>query len=159
MPSRFAIALLLTGCLAALLAGGMPWGWAALLLLDAVVVGLLVLDARMAGRLARRLRAERMHGTIVSAGRTQEVTLRISNPSGRKLRARLVDALPEAVLPDEAVFNGLVLGAGRDLELSYRFTALRRGSWHVGPAVARVLGPRGQAGSHAEIAAPTRHKG
>jgi uncharacterized protein (DUF58 family) len=158
MPSRFAIALLLTGCLAALLAGGMPWGWAILLLLDAVVVGLFLLDARLAGRLARRLRAERMHGTIVSAGRTQEVTLRLSNPSGRKIRARLVDALPEAVLPDQALFPGLVLGAGRDLTLSYRFTALRRGSWSVGPAVARVLGPLGLAWSQAEIVPPSRVK-
>ncbi len=158
MPSRLAIALLLVLCLAGFFAGEFDYGWAILLVLDAGLLFLILFDWLLAGRLRGMLGADRVCGRIVSAGRMEKVSLRLRSAAGRRVTARLAEALPASAEPDQALFPHVRLEAGRETELSYRFTATERGTWPIGPAMVRVLGPLGMAWRQFELLEPTRIK-
>lgn len=158
MPSRFTIALLLLGCIGGFFAGRMSHAWLIIGLFDAALILLFFFDACMAGKARRSLQAERLHGTIVSSGRTERVSIKLSNRSDRKLVARLVDALPEIASPQEAVFPTFRLGGGRETQLRYGFVPTKRGTYPVGPAIVRVLGPLRLAWRQFRLIEPTSIK-
>jgi uncharacterized protein (DUF58 family) len=155
MPTSFAITLLLLGCPAAFLAGAASLGWAIILLYDVILLSLFLLDHALAGRAAGSLKARRTHGSIISCGRQESVTLAVTGGSERSLTLRIVEALAPIAEPQEVSFPTFTLPAGGEKELVYRFVPSRRGTWPVGPAVARVMGPMRLAWRQVRLAEPT----
>jgi uncharacterized protein (DUF58 family) len=158
MPSRLAIALLLILCPAGFLAGELGHGWLVLLVLDAGLLLLVAVDWVLAGKLKGLLGAERLCGRTVSAGRTERVSLRLWSNAGRRITAAVAEALPAVARPDQVLFRRVRLESGRHTDLHYGFTAAERGTWPVGPAVVRVLGPLGMAWRQFELLGPTSIK-
>ncbi|MFH1436705.1 MAG: DUF58 domain-containing protein [Pseudomonadota bacterium] len=158
IPSRFTILLLLIGCAGGLAAGKIQHGWLIVAAWDAAVILLAVVDWALAGKTLQCLGAERLHGSIVSAGRTEKVTIRLKNSRSRRLLVRIVDALPEIARPQEASFPQVRLGGNSEAELKYDFVPMKRGNYPVGPSIARVMGPLGLSWRQLELLKPTSIK-
>ena len=158
IPSRFTILLLLIGCAGGLAAGKIQHGWLLVAAWDAAVILLAMVDWALAGKTKQFLGGERVHGSIVSAGRTEKVTIRLTNSGSRKLLVRMVEALPEIARPQEASFPTMKLGGNRETELKYNFVPMRRGNYPVGPSIARVMGPLRLSWRQLELLEPTSIK-
>ncbi|MFH8805186.1 DUF58 domain-containing protein [Streptomyces sp. NPDC017936] len=142
----------LTGRAALLAAlGSLPvgiWepGWAGLLAVNAPLAAACACDFALAAPV-RRLRLTRSGNTSVRLGDSADVTLTITNPSRRPLRARVRDAWPPSSWrPGTEVAasrHRLTIPAGERRRLTTRLTPTRRGDRHADRITIRSYGPLG----------------
>ncbi|WP_018565478.1 DUF58 domain-containing protein [Streptomyces sp. PsTaAH-124] len=142
----------LTGRAALLAAlGSVPVG-----LLDAGWTGVLAVNAPLAVACAcdyalaapvRRLGLSRSGDTSVRLGDTADVTLTVTNPSGRPLRARIRDAWPPSSwqpgTETDASRHRLTVPAGERRRLTTRLRPTRRGDRRADRVTVRSYGPLG----------------
>jgi uncharacterized protein (DUF58 family) len=156
LPTRltvwlFALGLvpLLAGAVASLV-GGPEAGAAAWLLrfavlaYDAALLLLFLLDALLARRAHRKLRARRERPTRLSVGIENEVCVLVENLGGSR-RALLVRDRPPAVFPAEPALLSTVLPAHGWARLRYRLVPTERGNFSFGDLHVRCRGPLGLA--------------
>ncbi|MFG2477003.1 DUF58 domain-containing protein [Streptomyces fagopyri] len=150
----------LTGRAALLAAlGTLPIGiwepsWTGILAVNAPLVLACACDAALAAPV-RRLGLTRSGDTSVRLGETADVTLTVTNPSGRPLRARLRDAWPpsswEPGTEVAASRHRLTVPPGERRRLTTRLRPTRRGDRHADRVTLRSYGPLGlfsRQGSH-----------
>ncbi|MGV9702201.1 DUF58 domain-containing protein [Streptomyces sp. NPDC003483] len=150
----------LTGRAALLAAlGTLPVGiwepsWTGILAVNAPLALACVCDAALAAPV-RRLGLARSGDTSVRLGGTADVTLTVTNPSGRPLRARLRDAWPpsswEPGTEVAASRHRLTVPPGERRRLTTRLRPTRRGDRHADRVTIRSYGPLGlfsRQGSH-----------
>ncbi|MET8137147.1 DUF58 domain-containing protein [Streptomyces sp. NPDC005251] len=150
----------LTGRAALLAAlGALPvgiWGpsWAGILAVNAPLALACACDAALAAPV-RRLGLTRSGDTSVRLGESADVTLTVTNPSGRPLRANLRDAWPpsswEPGTEVEASRHHLTVPAGERRRLTTRLRPTRRGDRQADRVTIRSFGPLGlfsRQGSH-----------
>ncbi|MFC5200694.1 DUF58 domain-containing protein [Streptomyces kaempferi] len=150
----------LTGRAALLAAiGTIPIGiwepsWTGILAVNAPLALVCACDAALAAPV-RRLGLTRSGDTSVRLGETADVTLSVTNPSGRPLRARLRDAWPpsswEAGTEVAASRHRLTVPPGERRRLTTRLRPTRRGDRHADRVTIRSYGPLGlfsRQGSH-----------
>ncbi len=149
LTGRLAAAALI-GTLVVALAGS---GWAVLAVDGLLLVGVLV-DLALAGSV-RGLRLSRSGDSVVRLGETAEVTLRISNPSGRRVHGVVRDAWP----PSAGVARTrapLDLPPGERRALVTTLVPTRRGDRVADRVTIRSYGPLGLAARQGSHAAPWR---
>ncbi|MFI1000879.1 DUF58 domain-containing protein [Streptomyces galbus] len=138
-----------TALLAAL--GSLPvgiWdaGWTGLLAVNAPLALACACDYALAAPV-RRLRLTRSGDTAVRLGETADVTLTITNPTGRPLRARLRDAWPPSSWQPgteiEASRHRVTVPAGERRRVTTRLSPTRRGDRHADRVTLRSYGPLG----------------
>ncbi|KPI21741.1 protein of unknown function DUF58 [Actinobacteria bacterium OK074] len=138
---------------AALLAaiGSIPvgiWGagWTSVLAVDAPIALACACDFALAAPV-RHLRLTRSGDTSVRLGETADVTLTVTNPSGRPLRAQLRDAWPPSSwqpgTETTASRHGLTVPAGERRRLTTRLRPTRRGDRQADRVTIRSYGPLG----------------
>lgn len=150
----------LTGRAALLAAlGAIPvgiWGpsWTGILAVDVPLALACACDAALAAPV-RRLGLTRSGDTSVRLGESADVTLTVTNPSGRPLRAHLRDAWPpsswEPGTETEASRHRLTVPAGERRRLTTRLRPTRRGDRRADRVTIRSFGPLGlfsRQGSH-----------
>ncbi|WP_326787397.1 DUF58 domain-containing protein [Streptomyces sp. NBC_00151] len=150
----------LTGRAALLAAlGAIPvgiWGpgWAGILAVNVPLALACACDAALAAPV-RRLGLARSGDTSVRLGESADVTLTVTNPSGRPLRAHLRDAWPpsswEPGTEVEASRHRLTVPAGERRRLTTRLRPTRRGDRRADRVTIRSFGPLGlfsRQGSH-----------
>ncbi|MEU0437868.1 DUF58 domain-containing protein [Streptomyces sp. NPDC006290] len=150
----------LTGRAALLAAlGALPvgiWGpsWAGILAVNAPLALACACDAALAAPV-RRLGLTRSGDTSVRLGESADVTLTVTNPSGRPLRTNLRDAWPpsswEPGTEVEASRHHLTVPAGERRRLTTRLRPTRRGDRQADRVTIRSFGPLGlfsRQGSH-----------
>jgi uncharacterized protein (DUF58 family) len=143
LPTARAAVLLAAGALVALAGAGSGASLAAVLLLDAGVLALVLLDSALAPR-PRALRASRSLREPLSAFAPNDVALRVESASPRPLRLDLADA-PPADFDAEGHRRRIVLLPRAAAELRYRVTPRRRGRAGFGDLHVRAAGPLGLA--------------
>ncbi|MEU3513558.1 DUF58 domain-containing protein [Streptomyces longwoodensis] len=138
-----------TALLAAL--GSLPvglWdaGWTGLLAVNAPLALACACDYALAAPV-RRLLLTRSGNTAVRLGETAYVTLTITNPAGRPLRARLRDAWPPSSWQSgtevEASRHRVTVPAGERRRVTTRLRPTRRGDRHADRVTLRSYGPLG----------------
>jgi uncharacterized protein (DUF58 family) len=138
-----------TALLAAL--GSLPvgiWdaGWTGLLAVNAPLALACACDYALAAPV-RRLLLTRSGDTAVRLGETADVTLTITNPTGRPLRARLRDAWPPSSWQSgteiEASRHRVTVPAGERRRVTTRLRPTRRGDRHADRVTLRSYGPLG----------------
>jgi uncharacterized protein (DUF58 family) len=138
-----------TALLAAL--GSLPvgiWdaGWTGLLAVNAPLALACACDYALAAPV-RRLRLTRSGDTAVRLGETADVTLTITNPTGRPLRARLRDAWPPSSWQPgteiEASRHRVTVPSGERRRVTTRLSPTRRGDRHADRVTLRSYGPLG----------------
>ncbi|MEU5256127.1 DUF58 domain-containing protein [Streptomyces longwoodensis] len=138
-----------TALLAAL--GSLPvgiWdaGWTGLLAVNAPLALACACDYALAAPV-RRLLLTRSGDTAVRLGETADVTLTITNPTGRPLRARLRDAWPPSSWQPgtdvEASRHRVTVPAGERRRVTTRLRPTRRGDRHADRVTLRSYGPLG----------------
>ncbi|MEU5110658.1 DUF58 domain-containing protein [Streptomyces longwoodensis] len=138
-----------TALLAAL--GSLPvgiWdaGWTGLLAVNAPLALACACDYALAAPV-RRLLLTRSGDTAVRLGETADVTLTITNPTGRPLRARLRDAWPPSTWQPgteiEASRHRVTVPAGERRRVTTRLRPTRRGDRHADRVTLRSYGPLG----------------
>ncbi|MFJ3496573.1 DUF58 domain-containing protein [Streptomyces sp. NPDC086091] len=136
-----------TALLAAL--GSLPVGlwapdWTGLLAVNAPLAVACACDYALAAPV-RRLRLTRSGDTSVRLGETADVTLTLTNPSRRPLRAALRDAWPPSSLPTATDTttsrHDLTVPAGERRRVTTRLTPTRRGDHHPDRVTIRSYGP------------------
>ncbi|WP_329338384.1 DUF58 domain-containing protein [Streptomyces sp. NBC_00663] len=142
----------LTGRAALLAAlGSLPvgiWdpGWTGLLAVNAPLAVACACDFALAAPV-RRLGLSRSGDTSVRLGEAADVTLTVTNPSGRPLRAHLRDAWPPSSwLPGtevEASRHRLTVPAGERRRVTTRLRPTRRGDRQADRVTIRSYGPLG----------------
>ncbi|MFI6035779.1 DUF58 domain-containing protein [Streptomyces sp. NPDC051315] len=142
----------LTGRAALLAAlGSLPvgiWepGWTGILAVNAPLAAACACDFVLAAPV-RRLRLTRSGDTSVRLGDTADVTLTITNPSRRPLRARLRDAWPPSSWQPgtdiTASRHQLTIPAGERRRITTRLSPTRRGDRHADRITIRSYGPLG----------------
>ncbi|WP_037862639.1 DUF58 domain-containing protein [Streptomyces sp. NRRL S-340] len=142
----------LTGRAALLAAiGSLPvgiWdaGWTGILAVNAPLAVACACDYALAAPV-RRLGLTRTGDTSVRLGETADVTLTVTNPSGRPLRARLRDAWPPSSwqpgTETEASRHRLVIPAGERRRVTTRLRPTRRGDRQADRVTIRSYGPLG----------------
>ncbi|MFF8538620.1 DUF58 domain-containing protein [Streptomyces sp. SAS_267] len=150
----------LTGRAALLAAlGALPvgiWGpsWTGILAVNVPLALACACDAALAAPV-RRLGLARSGDTSVRLGESADVTLTVTNPSGRPLRAHLRDAWPpsswEPGTEVEASRHLLTVPAGERRRLTTRLRPTRRGDRRADRVTIRSFGPLGlfsRQGSH-----------
>lgn len=150
----------LTGRAALLAAlGAIPvgiWGpgWTGILAVNVPLALACACDAALAAPV-RRLGLTRSGDTSVRLGESADVTLTVTNPSGRPLRAHLRDAWPpsswEPGTEVEASRHRLTVPAGERRRLTTRLRPTRRGDRRADRVTIRSFGPLGlfsRQGSH-----------
>ncbi|WP_392966750.1 DUF58 domain-containing protein [Streptomyces sp. LN245] len=150
----------LTGRVALLAAlGAIPvgiWGpgWTGILAVNVPLALACACDAALAAPV-RRLGLARSGDTSVRLGESADVTLTVTNPSGRPLRAHLRDAWPpsswEPGTEVEASRHRLTVPAGERRRLTTRLRPTRRGDRRADRVTIRSFGPLGlfsRQGSH-----------
>ncbi|MEV8038782.1 DUF58 domain-containing protein [Streptomyces sp. NPDC086182] len=150
----------LTGRAALLAAlGALPvgiWGpsWTGILAVNAPLALACACDAALAAPV-RRLGLTRSGDTSVRLGESADVTLTVTNPSDRPLRAHLRDAWPpsswEPGTEVEASRHHLTVPAGERRRLTTRLRPTRRGDRRADRVTIRSFGPLGlfsRQGSH-----------
>ncbi|MFD9460792.1 DUF58 domain-containing protein [Streptomyces sp. NPDC060027] len=150
----------LTGRAALLAAlGALPvgiWGpsWTGILAVNAPLALACACDAALAAPV-RRLGLTRSGDTSVRLGESADVTLTVTNPSGRPLRAHLRDAWPpsswEPGTEVTASRQHLTVPAGERRRLTTRLRPTRRGDRQADRVTIRSYGPLGlfsRQGSH-----------
>jgi uncharacterized protein (DUF58 family) len=143
-------AVALIGTLVVALVGS---GWAVLAVDGLLLVGVLV-DLALAGPV-RGLRLSRSGDSVVRLGEAVEVTLRVSNPSGRRVHGVVRDAWP----PSAGVARARVpldLPAGERRALVTTLVPTRRGDRMADRVTIRSYGPLGLATRQGSHAAPWR---
>ncbi|CAL9470802.1 hypothetical protein SUDANB108_02848 [Streptomyces sp. enrichment culture] len=142
----------LTGRAALLAAlGSLPVGiwepsWAGILAVNAPLALACACDAALAAPV-RRLGLTRSGDTSVRLGDTADVTLTITNPSGRPLRARLRDAWPPSSwqpgTETTASRHRLTVPPGERRRITTRLRPTRRGDRQADRVTIRSYGPLG----------------
>ncbi|MDC2953847.1 DUF58 domain-containing protein [Streptomyces gilvifuscus] len=142
----------LTGRAALLAAlGSLPvgiWdpGWTGILAVNAPLAVACACDFALAAPV-RRLGLTRSGDTNVRLGETADVTLTVTNPSGRLLRARLRDAWPPSSWQPgtevEASRHRLTVPAGERRRITTRLRPTRRGDRQADRVTIRSYGPLG----------------
>ncbi|MGV9233005.1 DUF58 domain-containing protein [Streptomyces nigra] len=138
---------------AALLAalGSLPVGiwdpsWTGILAVNAPLAAAVACDFALASPV-RRLRLTRSGDTSVRLGDTADVTLTVTNPSGRPLRAHLRDAWPPSSWQPgtevEASRHRVNIPAGERRRLTTRLRPTRRGDRQADRVTIRSYGPLG----------------
>ncbi|MFJ6929179.1 DUF58 domain-containing protein [Streptomyces nigra] len=138
---------------AALLAalGSLPVGiwdpsWTGILAVNAPLAAACACDFALAAPV-RRLRLTRSGDTSVRLGDTADVTLTVTNPSGRPLRAHLRDAWPPSSWQPgtevEASRHRVQIPAGERRRLTTRLRPTRRGDCQADRVTIRSYGPLG----------------
>ncbi|MCF2540701.1 DUF58 domain-containing protein [Streptomyces sp. FB2] len=138
---------------AALLAalGSLPVGiwdpsWTGILAVNAPLAAACACDFALAAPV-RRLRLTRSGDTSVRLGDTADVTLTVTNPSGRPLRAHLRDAWPPSSWQPgtevEASRHRVNIPAGERRRLTTRLRPTRRGDRQADRVTIRSYGPFG----------------
>ncbi|MGX1490676.1 DUF58 domain-containing protein [Streptomyces tendae] len=138
---------------AALLAalGSLPVGiwdpsWTGILAVNAPLAAACACDFALAAPV-RRLRLTRSGDTSVRLGDTADVTLTVTNPSGRPLRAHLRDAWPPSSWQPgtevEASRHRVNIPAGERRRLTTRLRPTRRGDRQADRVTIRSYGPLG----------------
>ncbi|MET8948046.1 DUF58 domain-containing protein [Streptomyces sp. NPDC004542] len=121
-------------------------GWTGLLAVNAPLAVACACDFALAAPV-RRLVLTRSGDTSVRLGETAEVTLTLTNPSGRPLRARLRDAWPPSSwqpgTETEASRHRLTVPAGERRRVTTRLTPTRRGDRQADRVTVRSYGPLG----------------
>ncbi|GGY97587.1 DUF58 domain-containing protein [Streptomyces nitrosporeus] len=144
----------LTGRAALLAAlGSLPVGilapsWAGLLAVNSPLALAILCDYFLAAPV-RSLRFTRSGDTSVRLGEAAEVRLTVTNPSGRRLRARLRDAWPPSSWSSEAeqaaAHHRLSVPAGERVRLTTYLRPSRRGDRRAERVTVRSFGPLGLA--------------
>ncbi|CAL9463403.1 DUF58 domain-containing protein [Streptomyces sp. enrichment culture] len=142
----------LTGRAALLAAlGSLPVGiwepsWTGILAVSAPLALACACDAALAAPV-RRLRLTRSGDTTVRLGETADVTLTITNPSRRPLRARLRDAWPPSSWHPgtevDASRHDVRIPPGERRRVTTRLRPTRRGDRHADRVTIRSYGPLG----------------
>ncbi|MFJ5061459.1 DUF58 domain-containing protein [Streptomyces nigra] len=138
---------------AALLAalGSLPVGiwdpsWTGILAVNAPLAAACACDFALAAPV-RRLRLTRSGDTSVRLGDTADVTLTVTNPSGRPLRAHLRDAWPPSSWQPgtevDASRHRVQIPAGERRRLTTRLRPTRRGDRQADRVTIRSYGPLG----------------
>lgn len=124
--------------------------WWALLAVDGLLAAGVLADLLLAGS-PRMLRFARAGDTAVRLGQTAEVTLLVTNPSGRQVRGQLRDAWP----PSAGVArqrHRVDIPSGERRRITTVLTPTRRGDRTADRVTVRAVGPLGLAarqGAHA----------
>ncbi|MCW5252804.1 DUF58 domain-containing protein [Streptomyces sp. SHP 1-2] len=123
-------------------------GWAGVLAVNAPLAVACACDYALAAPV-RRLLLERSGDTSARLGETVDLTLTVTNPSGRPLRARLRDAWPPSSwLPGtetEASRHRLAVPSGERRRVVTRLRPTRRGDRSADRVTIRSYGPLGLA--------------
>ncbi|MFD1659389.1 DUF58 domain-containing protein [Streptomyces caeni] len=121
-------------------------GWTGVLAVNGTLALACACDFALAAPV-RRLGLTRSGDTSVRLGETADVTLTVTNPSGRPLRAHLRDAWPPSSwLPGTeaaASRNRLTVPPGERRRLTTRLRPTRRGDRHADRVTIRSYGPLG----------------
>jgi len=145
---RAALVLLASALVVGLL---LPYRWAVAAAVGTVLV--LVLADLMLAPSVRRLRFERSGPTAVRLGDAVDVTLFVTNPSGRRLRGLLRDAWPPSA---GAVTqrHRIDVPGGERRKVTTTLCPTRRGDRHAYRVTVRALGPLGLAGRQGSHTVP-----
>jgi uncharacterized protein (DUF58 family) len=153
----------LTGRAALLAAlGSLPVGiwapdWTGVLAVDGALAVACACDYALAAPV-RRLRLSRSGDTSVRLGETADVTLTVTNPSRRPLRARLRDAWPPSSWQPgteaTASRHSLTVPPGERRRLTTRLRPTRRGDRRADRVTIRSYGPLGLAARQATHQVP-----
>ena len=131
-----------------------PWALDALLVADALLVGLVWLDAALAVPLDEEaLWVRREPLPALSVGHVGEVTYRWSNGAGRRARLRVLEVRPELLGGAQPPRGIAVLAAGDHRE-TLSVIPLRRGREASGGFVVDSVGPLGMGRRRARIDLP-----
>ncbi|MFE9096493.1 DUF58 domain-containing protein [Streptomyces sp. NPDC007264] len=121
-------------------------GWTGVLAVNGTLALACACDFALAAPV-RRLGLTRSGDTSVRLGEAADVTLTVTNPSGRPLRAQLRDAWPPSSwLPGTEVAasrHHLTVPAGERRRLTTRLRPTRRGDRHADRVTIRSFGPLG----------------
>ncbi|MEU3949228.1 DUF58 domain-containing protein [Streptomyces sp. NPDC029526] len=136
----------LLAALGSLPVGFLEPGWTGLLAVNAPLAVACACDYALAAPV-RRLGLTRSGDTSVRLGDTADVTLTITNPSGRPLRARVRDAWPPSSwrpgTETAASRHRLVVPAGERRRVTTRLRPTRRGDRAADRVTIRSYGPLG----------------
>ncbi|MGW3020358.1 DUF58 domain-containing protein [Streptomyces longwoodensis] len=136
----------LLAALGSLPAGIWDAGWTGLLAVNAPLALACACDYALAAPV-RRLLLTRSGDTAVRLGETADVTLTITNPTGRPLRARLRDAWPPSSWQPgtevKASRHRVTVPAGERRRVTSRLRPTRRGDRHADRVTLRSYGPLG----------------
>ncbi|MGC0410018.1 uncharacterized protein (DUF58 family) [Streptomyces sp. SAI-195] len=131
--------------------GSVPIGiwdpsWTGILAVNAPLAAACACDFALAAPV-RRLGLTRSGDTSARLGETADVTLTVTNPSGRPLRARLRDAWPPSSwrpgTETAASRHSLTVPAGERRRVTTRLRPTRRGDRHADRVTIRSYGPLG----------------
>ncbi|ANH91828.1 MULTISPECIES: DUF58 domain-containing protein [unclassified Streptomyces] len=121
-------------------------GWTGVLAVNAPLAVACACDYALAAPV-RRLGLTRSGDTSVRLGDTADVTLTVTNPSGRPLRARIRDAWPPSSwqpgTETDASRHHLTVPAGERRRLTTRLRPTRRGDRRADRVTVRSYGPLG----------------
>ncbi len=126
--------------------------WWTLLLVDAAVVALVVVDLSLAGNI-RRLGLHRSGDTNVRLGEDASVSLVVENLGRRRLKARLRDAWPPSAGSSPRTVS-LTVPAGERRRIDTHLTPTRRGDRRAVTVTVRSYGPLGLAARQLSRPAP-----
>lgn len=121
-------------------------GWTGILAVNGTLALACACDCALAAPV-RRLGLSRSGDTSARLGETADVTLTVTNPSGRPLRARLRDAWPPSSWQPgtevEASRHSLTVPPGERRRVTTRLRPTRRGDRHADRVTIRSYGPLG----------------
>ena len=146
------LALVGAGVVGLLVAGGVI-PWLALVAVNAVLLGLLVIDAVRAPR-PRDLMLVRSGDRRVRLGQVAHVQLAVTNTGGRRWRGYVRDAwapTANATIADGSDRAGLDLPPGDTVRLDVELRPSRRGDRPTDRVTLRSLGPMGLAGRQRSV--------
>ncbi|MEV5322131.1 DUF58 domain-containing protein [Streptomyces sp. NPDC052687] len=136
----------LLAALGSLPVGILEPGWTGILAVNAPLALACACDFALAAPV-RRLRLTRSGDTSVRLGETADVTLTVTNPTGRPLRALLRDAWPPSSWQPgtevAASRHRLTVPAGERRRVTTRLRPTRRGDRHADRVTIRSYGPLG----------------
>lgn len=118
-------------------------GWVAVVALSAVLLAAIGLDLALAAN-ARNVILERGGETSVRLGDSVASEVVLTNPGGRRLRARVRDAWPPSANPQPRQHHITVPG-GERRRLTTELAPIRRGDHHPSGITVRSFGPLGLA--------------
>jgi uncharacterized protein (DUF58 family) len=141
LPTRRALLLLAVVAPAALLGYAVPWGLDVVLALDALVILVVLIDARLTAE-PGEITVERQGVGSFSVGRASEVTYRWSHAGARAARVLVRETRPELLGGAQAV-RAVTLQPGAFTRETLPVVPARRGKEAGGWLALRVLGPLG----------------
>ena len=129
-----------------------PWPALTFVVLLAALLGVVALDAALAGN-TRQLEFTRSGDTTARLGQQVDAVLVVTNAGRRRLRGAVRDAWPPSARAEPQI-HAVRIAPGQQITLSTTLSPLRRGDRESALVTARSIGPLGLAGRQSSHRVP-----